>query len=55
MSIIEEQEVPPDLPHIQRIEVNQLQCLRVQTARAELLIAEQGAQVLRYQVTARSR
>ncbi len=50
MSIIEEQEVPPEVPHIQRIEVNQLQCLRVQTARAELLIAEQGAQVLRYQV-----
>ncbi|QDD63937.1 D-hexose-6-phosphate mutarotase [Herbaspirillum seropedicae] len=49
MSLIDEQEVPPDLPHIQRIEVNQLQCLRVQTARAELLIAEQGAQVLRYQ------
>ncbi|WP_039787789.1 D-hexose-6-phosphate mutarotase [Herbaspirillum huttiense] len=50
MSLIDEQEVPPDLPHIQRIEVNQLQCLRVQTERAELLIAEQGAQVLRYQV-----
>ena len=50
MSLIDEQELPPDLPHIQRIEVNQLQCLRVQTERAELLIAEQGAQVLRYQV-----
>lgn len=42
--------VPQEIPHIQRIEVNQLQCLRIQTTRAELLIAEQGAQVLRYQV-----
>ncbi|MBB5391128.1 MULTISPECIES: D-hexose-6-phosphate mutarotase [unclassified Herbaspirillum] len=41
--------VPQEVPHIQRIEVNQLQCLRIQTARAELLVAEQGAQVLRYQ------
>ncbi|WDZ94914.1 D-hexose-6-phosphate mutarotase [Herbaspirillum sp. WKF16] len=49
MIFTEDQEVPAELPHIQRIEVNQLQCLRVQTARAELLIAEQGAQVLRYQ------
>lgn len=48
MIFTEEQEVPPEVPHIQRIEVNQLQCLRVQTSRAELLIAEQGAQVLRY-------
>ncbi|NUU02268.1 D-hexose-6-phosphate mutarotase [Herbaspirillum robiniae] len=49
MIFTEDQEVPAQLPHIQRIEVNQLYCLRVQTARAELLIAEQGAQVLRYQ------
>lgn len=39
---------PPEVPHIQRIEVNQLQCLRVQTQHAELLVAEQGAQVLRF-------
>lgn len=39
----------PAEPTIQRIEVNQLQCLRIQNSRAEVLLAEQGAQVLRYQ------
>jgi len=53
MSLTDAEMTAPELPQITRIEVNQLTCLRVQTARAELLVAEQGAQVLRYQETGR--
>jgi glucose-6-phosphate 1-epimerase len=49
MSLTESDVPPLEIPHIQQIEVNQLQCLRVQNKRGELLVALQGAQVLRYQ------
>jgi glucose-6-phosphate 1-epimerase len=36
-------------PLVERVEINQLTCWRVRTANAELLVAQQGAQVLSYQ------
>jgi glucose-6-phosphate 1-epimerase len=36
-------------PQVERVEINQLTCWRVRTANAELLVAQQGAQVLSYQ------
>jgi glucose-6-phosphate 1-epimerase len=36
-------------PLVERVEINQLACWRVRTASAELLVAQQGAQILRYQ------
>nr|WP_298139394.1 D-hexose-6-phosphate mutarotase [uncultured Pseudomonas sp.] len=36
-------------PQIERVEMNELTCWRVRTASAELLIAQQGAQILSYQ------
>ncbi|MNZ49362.1 putative glucose-6-phosphate 1-epimerase [compost metagenome] len=40
---------PATAPHISRTQFDELPCWRVQTPQAELLIAEQGAQILRYQ------
>lgn len=39
----------PIAPQVERIELDELACWRVRTAQAELLVAQQGAQVLRYQ------
>ena len=39
----------PIAPQVERIELDELACWRVRTAHAELLVAQQGAQVLRYQ------
>lgn len=36
-------------PQVERVEINQLACWRVRTANAELLVAQQGAQILSYQ------
>lgn len=36
-------------PLVERVEMNQLACWRVRTATAELLVAQQGAQILSYQ------
>lgn len=36
-------------PQVERVEMDELPCWRVKTATAELLVAEQGAQVLSYQ------
>ena len=36
-------------PQVERVEFNQLACWRVRTANAELLVAQQGAQILSYQ------
>lgn len=36
-------------PQIERVDMNELACWRVRTASAELLIAQQGAQILSYQ------
>ena len=36
-------------PQVERLELDQLTCWRVRTARAELLLAQQGAQILSYQ------
>ena len=36
-------------PHVERVELGELVCWRVRTASAELLVAQQGAQVLSYQ------
>ena len=36
-------------PQIERVDMNELACWRVRTANAELLIAQQGAQILSYQ------
>lgn len=36
-------------PQVERIEMGELPCWRIRTASAELLVAEQGAQVLSYQ------
>lgn len=39
----------PHAPQVERIELDELACWRVRTTHAELLVAQQGAQVLRYQ------
>ncbi|MEN0105067.1 MAG: D-hexose-6-phosphate mutarotase [Pseudomonas sp.] len=39
----------PTAPHVERIELDELVCWRIRTDQAELLVAQQGAQVLRYQ------
>lgn len=39
----------PTAPQVERIELDELACWQVRTAHAELLVAQQGAQVLRYQ------
>lgn len=39
----------PHAPQVERIELDELACWQVRTAHAELLVAQQGAQVLRYQ------
>jgi len=36
-------------PQVERVEMDELPCWRIRTATAELLVAEQGAQVLSYQ------
>lgn len=36
-------------PQVERLEIDQLTCWRVRTAEAELLVAQQGAQILSYQ------
>ncbi|MGH8355457.1 MAG: D-hexose-6-phosphate mutarotase, partial [Pseudomonas sp.] len=36
-------------PQVERVEMDELVCWRVRTAQAELLVAQQGAQVLSYQ------
>ncbi len=41
--------MPQTAPHVEHIELDELVCWRVRTATAELLVAQQGAQVLRYQ------
>jgi glucose-6-phosphate 1-epimerase len=41
--------MPTAAPQVERIELDELVCWRVRTAQAELLVAQQGAQVLRYQ------
>lgn len=41
--------MPSTAPQVERIELHELVCWRVRTAEAELLVAQQGAQVLRYQ------
>ncbi|ACO80963.1 Aldose 1-epimerase family protein [Azotobacter vinelandii CA] len=40
---------PFTAPQVERIEMGELPCWRIKTAAAELLVAEQGAQVLSYQ------
>jgi len=37
------------LPQVERVEMDELPCWRIKTATAELLVAEQGAQILSYQ------
>ena len=39
----------PQQPQVERLEIDQLTCWRLRTAHAELLIAQQGAQILNYQ------
>ncbi len=41
--------MPTTAPHVERIELDELVCWRIRTAHANLLIAQQGAQVLTYQ------
>ncbi len=41
--------LPTTAPHVERIELDELVCWRIRTAHANLLIAQQGAQVLSYQ------
>ena len=41
--------MPTPAPHVERIELDELVCWRIRTAHANLLIAQQGAQVLTYQ------
>ncbi|PTQ73098.1 D-hexose-6-phosphate mutarotase [Pseudomonas sp. GV071] len=41
--------MPSTAPQVERVELDELVCWRIRTAQAELLVAQQGAQVLRYQ------
>ncbi|MGY4532161.1 glucose-6-phosphate 1-epimerase [Pseudomonas sp. TE3786] len=41
--------MPNSAPQVERVELDELVCWRIRTAQAELLVTQQGAQVLRYQ------